>query len=331
MRAIAQCVSMLVVCVFTGSVASGAELGLITAAEKGTYYQLGQDLKKLVKPSGINLTVYPSKGSVDNIFAVSQKRGIQLGIVQSDVLVFVADQQSNPAVSRIAQSIRVVFPLHDEEVHVVGRREIADFDQLTGKRVAIGSEGSGTYFTARWLFKLAEVAPSEMVPIDAGEALVQLKAGRIDAMVYVAGHPVGLLMHQVKADDGLALIPISNKSILEAYTPVEIPADVYNWQTTAVSTVAVKAVLVALDSRGPDCESVGRLAQQLATGMVWLTKNGHPKWKRVDLNYPLKGWEQHECVRKYVGRRPGEGESPAASTAEPNPVADAIKGALDRR
>ena len=70
---------------------------------------------------------------------------------------------------------------------------IRDFDDLAGKRVAIGRDGSGTYLTARLLFKLSEVAPSEMVPIDTGEALAELKAGRIDAMFYVAGYPVKLL------------------------------------------------------------------------------------------------------------------------------------------
>ena len=39
---------------------------------------------------GFNLTVHPSKGSVDNIFAVYQRPGVQMGIVQSDVLAFVS-------------------------------------------------------------------------------------------------------------------------------------------------------------------------------------------------------------------------------------------------
>jgi uncharacterized protein len=326
----AQLVSILLIVLSAVSAVLAAELGLITGGEHGTYFQFGQDLKRLVKPSGINVTVHPSKGSVDNVFAVSQGRAIQLGIVQSDVLAFVSDQPANAAVTQIAKSIRMVFPLYDEEVHILGRREIADFGQLAGKRVAIGREGSGTYLTARWLFTLAEVAPGEMVPIDAPEALAQLKAGRIDALVYVAGHPVALLQREVKPEDGLALIPIASKRILDAYAAADIPADVYPWQATPVSTVAVKAVLVSSDLRGQDCDLVGRFAQQVASGLPSLQKHGHPKWKGVDLDSPVKGWEQYDCVRKHV-RTPPEGDSPAASTAERNPIADAIKGALDRR
>jgi hypothetical protein len=225
-----------------------------------------------------------------------------MGIVQSDVLEFVASLPSNPALAQIADKTRMVFPLYNEEVHVLGRRGIGDFEDLAGKRVAIGQVGSGIYLTARLLFKLSGVVPSAMVPIEAGEALAELKPGRIDALIYVAGYPVRFMKDDVTAADGLTLIPISNKSIREEYLPVEIPANVYEWQPTRVSTVAVKAVLVSFDFRHRDCDSVGRLAQQIATRMDWLRKNGHPKWKAVDLDFPLKGWEQYDCVRKRLAR-----------------------------
>jgi TRAP transporter TAXI family solute receptor len=305
------------------------EMGLITGGEKGTYYQFGLDLQKLVKPTGVNLTVHNSKGSIENVFAVYQRPGVQMGIVQSDVLAFVARVQSDPVLSRIAKKTRMVFPLYNEEVHVLGRRGIRDFDDLAGRRVAIGRDGSGTYLTARLLFKLSEVAPSEMVPIDTGEAQAELKAGRIDAMFYVAGYPVKLLKDDVAEKDGLELIPITNKSITEFYPSADIPANVYEWQRTAVNTVAVKAVLVSFDFRRKDCDNVGRFAQTMSRQMSWLVQNGHPKWKVVDLNYPLKGWEQYDCVRKYLGSAQAGVPAPTKVGQNENPVFNAIKGLLD--
>ena len=203
------------------------DMGLITGGDKGTYYQFGLDLQKLVKPQGINLTVHPSKGSVENIFAVYQRPGVQMGIVQSDVLAFVARLQSDPALTRIAKKTKMVFPLYNEEIHLVGRKGITDFDDLTGRKVAVGREGSGTYLTSRLLFKLSEVVPAEMVYIDTSEALAELKAGRVDAMFYVAGYPVKLLKDDITDKDGLVLVPITNKSILEFYPQAEVPAGVY--------------------------------------------------------------------------------------------------------
>lgn len=300
-------------------------MGLVTGGEKGTYYQFGLDLQRLVKANGINLNVYPSRGSVENVYAVYQRPGVQMGIVQSDVLAFVARLQTDPVLVRIAKKIKMVFPLYNEEVHLLGRREISDFEDLAGKRVAIGREGSGTYLTVRLLFKLSDLSPREMVPIDTSEALAELKAGRIDAMFYVAGYPVKLFKDDVTEADRLVLIPISHKSITEFYPRAEIPANIYAWQKTAVNTVAVKSVLVSFDYRRRDCDNVGRFAQIMAAGMDWLLKNGHAKWKTVDLDYPLKGWEQYDCVAKYLGKA-----SRASATTRPggNPVFDAIKQVL---
>jgi TRAP transporter TAXI family solute receptor len=305
------------------------DVGLITGSEKGTYYQFGLDIQKLLKPTGLNLAVHPSKGSIENIFAVYQRPGVQLGIVQSDVLAFVAKVQSDPVLQRIAKKTKMVFPLYNEEVHLLARGGIADFDDLGGKRVAIGRDGSGTYLTARLLLKLADVTPSEMVPIDTTEALAALKVGRIDAMFYVAGYPVRLLLDDVQASDGLALVPIASKSIVEFYPRAEIPAGTYAWQPAAVSTVAAKAVMVSFDFRRKDCDTVGRVAQQVASRIDWLQKNGHPKWKAVDLSYPLRGWEQYDCVRKYLGTTPAVTAGATAGRSSLNPVFEAIKGMLD--
>ena len=303
-----------------------ADIGVITGSEKGTYYQFGLNLQALAKPNGITVAVHNSKGSVENIFAVYQRPGVQVGIVQSDVLAFVARVQTDPALQRIARKIKMVFPLYNEEIHLLARNGVASFDELANKRVAIGREGSGTYLTTRLLFKVSEVAPREMVPIDTDEALAELKAGRIDAMFFVAGYPVRLLSEGVSARDELRLVPITNKDIAEFYPRAAIPANTYAWQEQAIETVAVKAVLVSFDYRRTDCESVGKFAQLLAANLDWLKKNGHAKWKAVDLDFPLKGWEQYDCVRKYL--KPTARVAAPQKGSEINPVMDAIREML---
>jgi len=302
------------------------ELGLITGGERGTYYQFGLDLQRLVKQGGIELSVYPSRGSIDNVYAVYQRPATQMGIVQSDVLAFVTRVQTDPVLRLIAKKTKLVFPLYNEEIHLLGRREITGFDDLADRRVAIGREGSGTYLTARLLFKVSEVAPKEMVLIDTDQALAELKAGRIDAMFYVAGAPVKLFTDGVSPDDGLAFLPITNKSVTEFYPRAELPAGTYPGQTAAVPTVAVKAVLISYDFRKRDCDLVGQFAQTLAGNLPWLVKNGHPKWKAVDLDAPLRGWEQYDCVSKRIGR---PSRTPAAAKpGSANPLMDAVKEML---
>jgi TRAP-type uncharacterized transport system substrate-binding protein len=147
-------------------------------------------------------------------------------------------------------------------------------------------------------------------------------------MFFVAGYPVRLLAEDVTAANDLVLVPITNKDIAEFYPRVVIPANTYAWQPQAVDSVTVKAVLVSFDFRRGDCETVGKFAQLVSSNLEWLTKNGHPKWKSVNLDFPLKGWEQYECVRKYVQKLPATRTASPQKSTELNPVMDAIREML---
>lgn len=305
-----------------GIPAPAFELGIITGREKGTYYEIGQNLRQLMQQHDIQLSVYPSNGSVDNIYAVYKRSGMPLGIVQADVLAFVSKIQTNSLLKSVARKIKMVFPLYESEVHILGRKEISRFEDLHGKRVAIGDPGSGTYMTSKLLFEVSRVAPAEMLELGSDKALARLKAGAIDAMIYNAGAPVKLFEEGVAQGDPVHLIPLTSPEVLRFYPGMEIPAETYSWQKTSVSTVGVRAVLIAFDFRTAQCEQIGRFARILMDDLDWLRQHGHPKWKQVDLDYPLKGWEQYECVRKAT-----QGRTRTEPTEE-NPLWDTIKEIL---
>ncbi len=304
--------------------ATPVSMGIVTGSTKGTYYQFGLNLAQLVKTSNIDLRVSPSNGSVENIYAVFKRPNTQLGIVQADVLAFVTRVQTDPVLKQIAKKIKMVFPLYNEEIHLVGINGLQSFADLQGKRVAVGKEGSGTYLTARLLFEISGIKPSALVTIGTNDALEQLKAGSIDAMFYVAGYPVKLLASDITAENNLVLVPIQNQAITEFYPQTTIPAGTYGWQQSDVATVAVKAVLVSYNFRNANCENVGRVGQLIYENMEWLKQNGHPKWNVVDLNFPLKGWQQYDCVGKKLAKIPTFTRSPE----EINPVLEAIKDVL---
>lgn len=300
-------------------------MGIITGSEQGTYFQFGLNLQQLVGPRGIMLSVYPSSGSIENIHAVYKRPRTQLGIVQSDVLAFVARVQSNPTLRDVAEKIKLVFPLYNEEIHLVAREGVKDFDDLAGRRVAIGQEGSGTFLTARLLFEISGLKPEEMVTVGTDEALSQLKTGEVDAMFYVAGYPVRLFQEGVSREDGLNLIPITNQDVMEFYPASTIPGGAYPWVADPVPTVTVKAVLVSYDFKGDNCGHVGNVAAILYQNLDWLKREGHPKWKSVDLDYELRGWEQYGCVEQALRRVQ---KAPPQRAVEVNPVLEAIKEIL---
>ncbi|WP_242637627.1 TAXI family TRAP transporter solute-binding subunit [Desulfobacter hydrogenophilus] len=315
----------ILICTTTCGTSSAADLGIITGGTKGTYFQFGLNLMELGKKYGYNIHVYNSRGSVENVYAVYQRPKTQMGIVQSDVLAFVLKVKSNKVLKLIARKIKMVFPLYNEEVHLLGKTSVASFDDLENRRVAVGKEGSGTYLTAKLLFEVSGIKPAQTLTVGTDKALAMLKAGTIDAMFYVAGFPVALFSEQVTAGDDLHIMPIGNKSITEFYPMAQIPAGTYPWQSQAVSTVAVKAVLVSFDFRRNNCDAVGEFANIVYENLDWLKQNGHPKWNSVDLDYPLKGWEQYDCVKKY--RKNGYFEE-TFQPVEKNPLLNAIKEIL---
>ena len=135
-------------------------IGLITGAQSGTYIQIGQDIADLVAQKGISLSVYESNGSLENIAAVFEREDIQLGLVQSDVLGYLQESQ-NRKLERVAQKIAMMFPLYNEEVHLIARKEVKSFQDLNHRVVAVGSMGSGTNLTSELLFEVTNIWPKK--------------------------------------------------------------------------------------------------------------------------------------------------------------------------
>jgi len=307
------------------TLAQALEMGLITGNPLKTYYQLGENLRDLVARDGITLTIYPSAGSVENVLAVYERPGVQLGLAQSDVLAYIDAVPDDRHIRRIAQKVRLVFPLYPEEVHVVASHAsgVVRLPDLEGKTVAIGKPASGTAQTAQTLLKLAEVTPAQVLELGDDQALGALVRGDIDAMFDVAGYPNALLQASLAKDAKIRLVPITDKAITEFYMASMIPAGTYSWQEQEVPTVAVMAALITYDYKGENCGYVGRVAKLLYDNLEWLRAHGHPKWQQVqNLDAPLKPWEQYECVTQALrGRTP-------TNPAPPNPITEALKKML---
>jgi uncharacterized protein len=299
-------------------------LGIITGDVKSTAHHVGMDLKALVKRYNIHLAVYNSSGSVENVYAVYQRPGTHMGLVQSDVLAFVAKVKTDPVLKLIADKIKWVFPLYDQEIHILAKGAILRFSDLQGKRVAIGNAESGAYLTSRLLFEISGVLPRQMLAIGQAQALAALKSGSIDAMITVDGSPVERLALDVSPADDLHLVPVTDDRIRVFYPACRIPSGTYPWQTVEVDTVSVKAILVAYDFRNHHCHTIGNVARLMTDKQEWLRFNGHPKWKTVDLTDTVKAWERYKCVTNFTPTATAA-ETESSPSRKPNPVADAIE------
>ena len=280
------------------------EKNILTGGPTGTYIQIGRDIAGLVDACGQTLTVRESAGSLENFLGVRQRRATQFGIVQSDVLEYLRTYSAqDPAIQAAVQGVRIAFPLYNEEVHLLADREIATLADLDGARVAVGVEDSGTFLTASLLLDLIGATPAERVTIGPDAALAALQAGEIDAFFYVAGAPTTLFAEAEIDGDSFHLVEIADPVLQTVYTPTEIPAGTYPFQSDAVDVVAVKAVLMTYEYdpgrntyHRDSCRAVSDVASLIIGGFGTLRESGHPKWQKVDLQDIPPGWDIGACV-----------------------------------
>jgi len=284
--------------------AADVEQNIVTGGPTGTYIQFGRDIAKIAGACDIKLNVRESAGSLENFLAVRQRPVTQFGIVQSDVLEYLSTFAADDSgIANAIAGVRIAFPLYNEEVHLLARKDIEDLADLQGKRVAIGVQESGTFLTAALVLDFAEVELGERLTIGPDESLKRLLAGEIDAFFYVAGAPAKIFDDPSIDGDRFHLISMKDPVLQAVYVPSTIAAGTYPFQKDAVDAVAVKAVLMTYEFQ-PDrnryyresCLAVSEIAHLIVSHFQELQEEGHPKWKQVDLNDIPPGWDVSACV-----------------------------------
>ncbi len=282
------------------------EKNIMTGGPSGTYIQIGNDLAGLERQCGLTLNVLESAGSLENFVGVRKRPNTQFGIVQSDVLDYFKTFQGN---DRELQSaifgVRIMFPLYNEEVHILAARDITSLGDLNGRKVAIGKTASGTFLTASLIMDIMQLDKVERVAVGAGDALAKLIAGEIDAMFYVAGAPTKLFANPDIDGAQFHLLSVNEPLLNASYVSSTIAAGTNPFQTEEVGAIAVKAVMMTYDYnvktnryQKESCKSVSDLSYLLLSNLDRLKTEGHPKWKNVDLTDLPPGWRVGDCVKK---------------------------------
>ena len=130
--------------------ANAGTVGIISGGVDGTYVRIAADLASVLD-DGKAMRILPilGKGSLQNLADILYLRGVDVGIVQSDVLAFVKQRHLLPGAE---QNVEYIAKLYDEEVHVLARKDIARIADLNGQAVNVDVSGSGTAMTVALLY-----------------------------------------------------------------------------------------------------------------------------------------------------------------------------------
>lgn len=217
-----------------------------------------------LRPRGIKWPVVhaTTAGSIENALMIDAGKA-RFGIVQSDVAAAAVTGRAGFAAQGPLRHLRAVTALFPESVHAVVRSDGGPtvMATLRGKRIAVGSRGSGTRQTAILVLRAHGLEAGDYVPVDAdspGEALQLLTDGRVDVVIEVASAPWSQLS-VAGSRTPLALVPLDAAAVaqlaesLPGLVPLAIPERTYAWQRGAVPTLAATALLVA-NAGVPDAE-----------------------------------------------------------------------------
>ena len=278
-------------------------VGIISGGVDGTYIRIASDLATVLD-DGNRLRVIPvvGKGSVQNIADILYLRGIDIGIVQSDVLAYAQRNRLHPG---MAQSIQYITKLYDEEVHVLARRDVASVQDLAGKAVNVDVRGSGTAMTASVLFDSLKI-PIQTVNDDQAKALERLQRGEIAALVYVSGKPARLFS-SLTAESGLRLLPVPiTTPLLETYLPAQFSSADYPHlvpQGPPIDTIAVGSVMAtfAWPAGHERHRKVARFVEAFFGHFQdFMQPPRHPKWKDVNLAAQVPGWTRFGPAQEWL-------------------------------
>ena len=183
----------------------------------------------------------------------------ELGFCQSDVMSYAHDGTNIFAETGAVDSFSAVAALYMEQVQIVTMNpDIKTVEDLRGKSVSIGAQGSGVYFNAVDVLGCYDMTIEDISPVyqSFGDSADSLKDGKIDAAFIVAGAPTTAIT-DLSTSGQVYLVSIDDEHIdklLAAspyYSKYTVSADTYGMPEDA-QTVAVAAMVIARNDVSED-------------------------------------------------------------------------------
>ena len=259
------------------------------------YRQLTDNMKSVLdKGNEIRLVQSIGDNHVQTIYDMLYLKGIDLGIVHSDVLEFMERTQYFPVEKKW---IRYLVKLFDEKVVIIANSAYKRIEDLSGRPVNFSKAGKGRYITGTLLFDTLGIN-AEPLEINKKVALKKVKSGEIAAMVYLIEEMVPEF-HGLTADDNVRLLAIpQTKKLLKIYNPTELThEDFPNLIPEGESTPSIAVgVMLASYNWPPDNwrhEKVARFVEAFVSKFEeFKNPRYHPAWKNVSLMTEVPRWSR---------------------------------------
>lgn len=278
---------------------AAASMNLATETD-GAGIRMGRDLAKFVAPNaGVQLEVHATPNPAESVRRLRSGVDVKLATVPSDgeQAFIVRAARDDAAGGKPMPPLRVVVPLHSEEIYFIARADapFAYLHEIKDAKINIGPPRSSTAETIPAAYRRMfgkPLAAHQVSTLPHDEALVKLVTDKsIDVVAMVAAQPAKLLADMTpEARRYIRLLKLdpehaASRAALKAYLPATVRAASYPALLAAdVPALAVRVYLVTLDFRDHATESgLIRFARSLCQNLPNLQARGDSKWREVEL------------------------------------------------
>ncbi len=229
-----------------------------TGGVTGVYYPTGGAICRLVnknrKEHGIRCSVESTGGSVYNINTVRAGE-LEFGVAQSDWQYHAYNGTSKFEDQGKFEDLRAVFSVHAEPFTLIARADsgVDGFESLKGKKVNVGNPGSGQRATMEVVmdgFGMTMDDFAVAAELKGSEMAQAVCDGKIDAMIYVVGHPAAAVKEAATTCD-VQLVSVAGEPIDKLiadnsyYRVATVPGGTYKGTDDDVTTFGVGATFVS--------------------------------------------------------------------------------------
>lgn len=278
---------------------------MATGSDGGTYKEIGIRYQKILAQVGINLQLQPTNGSLENLGKMNDLRsGVTVGLIQGGI----TNEKDSPDL----ETLGTVFY---EPLWIFFRKDIqgAGLENLQGRRISIGPEGSGTQVLSLELLAQNGLDQNfaQLLPLTLQETAGNLLGGTIDAAFLMASwhSPVIQqllttesikLMNSPRADAYVALYPYLDKLVVPAGTANLAK----NQPPENVSILATKASLVVRKDLHPTIKYLLLdAAEQINSGPGIFQRAGQfPAEESMDLPLSKEARQFYKSGRPFFQR-----------------------------
>jgi TRAP-type uncharacterized transport system substrate-binding protein len=272
--------------------------GLVGIVSEGTDYTVDLALSLAGEQNRLRVLPIAGAGASQNAKDVMFARGIDFGVLQTDVLDEIKRTPPFPGVEKYLQ---YVTKFYDQQLHVLVGADVQSIEDLRGKKVNFGLRDGGTFTTAAAVFKTLGIEP-DVTALPYPLALDKLRRGEISALVYVATKP-SRLFQDIRPEEHLHFLPITG-DLPPIYTADTITSDDYPElvsRNTPVMTIGVGTVLVAYNwpAKSERHQRVSRFVQAFFANLKEI-KGRRPKWRDFDVSASVAGWTRFPAAEEWL-------------------------------